>query len=237
MNDKLIVALDVPDLKQAEAIVRKVSPLVKIFKIGKELFTSAGPEAVEMVHSHRCRVFLDLKFHDIPNTVASACEAASKLGVFMMNVHALGGKNMMVNAVQAVHRAAAEKRTPAPKVIAVTVLTSLKDVDLKEVGLSKKIKQEVPLLALLAKNSGLDGVVASAQEIPLIRKVAGKDFLIITPGVRPVWAGHGDQKRVATPKEAVGAGADFIVIGRPITQHPQPLVAAEKILKEIEAAR
>ncbi len=237
MSEKLIVALDFSDLKQAQAVVQKVSPLVKTFKIGKELFTSAGPEAVHMVHAHKCRVFLDLKFHDIPNTVASACEAAAKLGVFMLNVHALGGKTMMVNAVQAVHRVALEKKIAAPKVLAVTVLTSLKDADLKEAGISKKVKQEVPLLALLAKNSGLDGVVASAQEIPLLRSFVGKGFLIVTPGVRPVWAAHGDQKRVATPKEAVSAGADFIVVGRPITQHPQPLVAVEKILKEIEAAR
>ena len=234
MSEKLIVALDVPDLKQAEAIVKKVSPLVKTFKVGKELFTSAGPEAVRMVHAHKCRVFLDLKFHDIPNTVASACEAAAKLGVFMMNVHALGGKTMMVNAVQAVHQAASSKKTPAPKMLGVTVLTSLKDADLKEVGISKKVGQEVSLLAELAQNSGLDGVVASAHEIALIRRHVGKNFLIVTPGVRPVWAAHGDQKRVMTPAEAVSAGADYIVVGRPITQHPQPLVAAEKILKEID---
>ena len=234
MGEKLIVALDVSDLKQAEALVEKVSPLVKTFKIGKELFTAAGPEAVRMVHAHKCRVFLDLKFHDIPNTVASACEAAAKLGVFMMNVHALGGKTMMMNAVQAVHKVNEGKKTAAPKILGVTVLTSLKDADLKEVGISKKVSQEVPVLAVLAKNSGLDGVVASAQEIALIRSFVGKNFLIVTPGVRPTWAAHGDQKRVMTPAEAVSAGADYIVVGRPITQHPQPLVAAEKILKEIE---
>ena len=151
-----------------------------------------------------------------------------------MNVHALGGKTMMVNAVQAVHQAASGKKTTTPKILGVTVLTSMKDADLKEVGISKKVKQEVPILAVLAKSSGLDGVVASAQEIALIRSVVGKDFLIVTPGVRPTWAAHGDQKRVMTPAEAVSAGADYIVVGRPITQHPQPLVAVEKILKEIE---
>ena len=234
MSHKLIVALDVSELKTAEEIVKKISPLVKTFKIGKELFTAAGPKAVEMVHSHKCRVFLDLKFHDIPNTVASACEAAARMGVFMLNVHALGGKTMMINAVQAVHRIAAEKKIEAPKVLGVTVLTSLKDADLKEAGISKKVTQEVPLLAALAHSAGLDGVVASAQEIKLIRKVTGKNFLIVTPGVRPTWAAHGDQKRVMTPGEAVAAGADYIVVGRPITQHPQPLVASEKILKEIE---
>ena len=233
-SEKVIVALDFPSLSAAEQIVKKVSSLVKIFKVGKELFTAAGPEAVRMVHAHKGRVFLDLKFHDIPNTVASACEAAAKLGVFMLNVHASGGKTMMIHAVQAVHRTASEKKAHAPKVLGVTVLTSLTDNDLKEVGVSKKVKQQVPDLAALAKSCGLDGVVASGQEIPLIRKACGKDFLIVTPGVRPTWAAHGDQKRVITPREAVSAGADYIVVGRPITQHPQPLAAAEKILKEIE---
>lgn len=237
MSERLIVALDVPDLKKAEQIVKKISPLVKVFKVGKELFTSAGPDAVRMVHAYDRKVFLDLKFHDIPNTVASACEAASRLGVFLMNVHASGGRTMMTAAVQAVHKVAAEKKAPPSKVLGVTVLTSLTDRDLKEVGISGSVKKQVPDLAALAKSSGLDGVVASAQEIVLVRKRVGKDFLIVTPGVRPVWAAHGDQKRVATPKEAIDAGADFIVVGRPITQHPQPLAAAEKILKEIEDAR
>ena len=232
---KLIAALDFSSLSEAEKIVKKVSGLVKIFKVGKELFTSAGPEAVKMVHSYKCRVFLDLKFHDIPNTVGAACEAATRLGVFMLNVHALGGKTMLYSAVQSVHKAAGEKKTAPPKVLGVTVLTSLTDSDLREVGIKKKLKQEVENLAILTQRCGLDGVVASGQEIKLIREVTGKNFIIVTPGVRPVWAAHGDQKRVTTPKEAIRLGADYIVVGRPITQHPQPLVAAEKILKEIEA--
>jgi orotidine-5'-phosphate decarboxylase len=235
MNDeKLIVALDFHELAAAEKIVKKIAPLVKIFKVGKELFTSAGPEAVRMVHSHKCRVFLDLKFHDIPNTVGSACEAAARLGVFMLNVHASGGKTMMFNAVQSVHKAALENKMTAPKVLGVTVLTSLTDQDLKEVGISKKVKPQVQSLAVLSQRCGLDGVVASGQEIRTIRSVTGKNFLIVTPGVRPVWAAHGDQKRVMTPQEAVSLGADYVVVGRPITQHPQPLAAVEKILKEIE---
>ena len=234
MSDRLIVALDVPELKKAEQIVKTVSPLVKIFKVGKELFTAAGPDAVRMIHSYKCRVFLDLKFHDIPNTVGSACEASAKLGVFMLNVHALGGRTMLVNAVQAVHKVASARKTEPPKVLGVTVLTSLTDRDLKEVGIAHQVKREVQQLAALAQGCGLDGVVASGQEIAIIRKYAGKNFLIVTPGVRPTWAAHGDQKRVTTPREAVEAGADYIVVGRPITQHPQPLAAAEKILKEIE---
>lgn len=234
MPDKLIVALDFPNLGDAEKLVKKISPLVKIFKVGKELFTTAGPEAIKMIHSHKCQVFLDLKFHDIPNTVASACDAAARQGVFMVNVHALGGKNMMVSAVQAIHKVAQEKKTTPTKIIGVTVLTSMTDPDLKEVGVNKKVKQEVEQLAALAQGCGLDGVVASAQEIKVIRKKTSKGFLIVTPGVRPTWAAHGDQKRVMTPREAIQEGADFIVVGRPITQHPQPLVASEKILKEIE---
>ena len=233
-SDKLIVALDFSNLGDAEKIVKKISPVVKIFKIGVELFTSAGPTAVEMIHAYKCRVFLDLKFHDIPHTVGSACEAATRLGVFMMNVHALGGKNMLFNAVQSVHKAADEKKITPPKLLGVTVLTSLKDRDLKEVGISKKVKQEVKDLTVLSRHCGLDGVVASGQEIKLIRAAAGKDFLIVTPGVRPVWAAHGDQKRIVTPREAIDGGADYIVVGRPVTQHPQPLLGAEKILKEIE---
>ena len=234
MPDKLIVALDFSELSEAEKIVKQLSAAVKIFKIGKELFTVAGPEAVKMVHAHGAKVFLDLKFHDIPNTVASACEAAARMGVFMLNVHASGGKNMMIGALQAVHRVAEETKKPAPKLLGVTVLTSMKDADLKEIGVAKKVEKQVQELAVLSQRCGLDGVVASGQEIKIIRKAAGKDFLVVTPGVRPVWAAHGDQKRIVTPREAVELGADLIVVGRPITQHARPLEAAEKILKEIE---
>ncbi len=235
-ENPVIVALDYSSLAEAEKTVKKLAPLVKTFKVGKELFTSAGPQAVEMIHSYKCRVFLDLKFHDIPNTVGAACEAAAKMGVFMLNVHASGGQTMMVNAAQAVHKAAEALKKPAPKVLGVTVLTSLTDKDLKDIGISKKVQDEVKTLASLAKRCGLDGVVASGQEIKPIRQVAGSDFLIVTPGVRPIWAAHGDQKRVMTPKEAIALGADYIVVGRPITQHPQPLLAAEKILDEVSSA-
>jgi orotidine-5'-phosphate decarboxylase len=232
-SEKLIVALDVPSLEEAEKLVKKLSPAVKTFKVGKELFTAAGPRAVEMVHSYKSRVFLDLKFHDIPNTVASACEAAARLGVFMMNVHALGGKTMLFSAVQAVHKVAEENKTVHPRLLGVTVLTSMKDRDLKEVGISKKVGRQVKDLAVLTQQCGLDGVIASPQEIKLIRKSVGGNFLIVTPGVRPVWAARGDQKRVMTPKEAIEEGADFIVVGRPITQDKDPAAATEKILKEI----
>lgn len=233
MKDKLIVALDVSSSKEAEKLVKTLSPVVKIFKVGKELFTSAGPEVVRMIQARRAKVFLDLKFHDIPNTVAAACEAATRLGVFMLNVHALGGKHMLFSAVQAVHKTAAElKRTP-PLLVGVTVLTSLSEKDLVDVGIKAKLKKEVEKLALLSKTCGLDGVVASAQEIEIIRKAAGKDFIIVTPGVRPLWASKGDQKRVMTPREAIEKGANFIVVGRPITQASDPKDAAKKILAEM----
>ncbi len=232
-SEKLIVALDVPGLDEAKKLVKTLSKAVRTFKIGKELFTSAGPETVRMVQAAGGRVFLDLKFHDIPNTVGAACEAAAKLDVFMLNVHAVGGRQMMTAAVQAVHKVALEaKRTP-PKVLGVTVLTSLTDRDLKEIGIKGKVKEQVQHLALFSQQCGLDGVVASAQEIALVREVAGKNFLIVTPGVRPIWAAHGDQKRIVTPKEAVEGGADFIVVGRPITQQKDPLEAAQRILEEI----
>ncbi len=209
--------------------MKTLAPAVRTFKVGKELFTSAGPEAVKMVHGYKAKVFLDLKFHDIPNTVASACEAAAALGVFMMNVHALGGRHMLSGAAQA-----AQKTSPKPIVLGVTVLTSMADQDLREIGVQGTVKEEVEKLALLVQQCGLDGVVASGQEIELIRKTAGKNFLIVTPGVRPSWAAHGDQKRIITPKEAIQKGADFVVVGRPITQDKSPQEAAEKIIKEME---
>ncbi len=232
-DEKLIVALDVPAFDEAKKLVGILSPTVKVFKVGKELFTAAGPEVVRMIHSKGGKVFLDLKFHDIPNTVGAACEAATRLGVFMMNVHAVGGKNMMIQAVQSVHKTAEELKIQPPILIGVTVLTSMKEPDLKEVGIRNPLIQQVETLAVLAKTCGLDGVVASGHELELIKMAAGKDFLVVTPGVRPVWAGHGDQKRVMTPKEAIEKGADFIVVGRPITQDKNPMEAAQKILSEM----
>ncbi len=234
-QEKLIVALDVPTLEEAKSLVKALSPSVKIFKVGKELFTAAGPEAVRMVHSHKARVFLDLKFHDIPNTVGAACQVATRLGVFMLNVHASGGKSMLYSAVQSVHQVASSEKITPPKVLGVTVLTSMTDRDLKEVGVKKKVKGQVQDLALLAQQCGLDGVVASGQEIEVVRKTLGKNFIIVTPGVRPVWAAQGDQKRIMTPREAIELGADFIVVGRPITQDAKPLEAAKRILEEMDS--
>jgi orotidine-5'-phosphate decarboxylase len=230
MKKKLIVALDVPSLAQAQKLVETLSPAVEYYKIGKELFTSEGPAVVKMVHDLGGKVFLDLKFHDIPNTVAGAVRSAAKLGVWMVNVHASGGADMMREAAQA---AAASAKPPI--VIGVTVLTSMNEEGLKEIGVTgSAVGEQVVRLAKLAKSSGLGGVVASAQEAPSLRRAFGKDFLIVTPGVRPAGAAVGDQKRVLTPKDAIAAGADCLVVGRPITESPDPKAAAEAILKEMK---
>lgn len=231
--DRLIVALDFSDLSEAERMVKTLSPEVKLFKVGKELFTAAGPRAVEMIRSNGGGVFLDLKFHDIPNTVGAACEAAVRQNVMLLNVHASGGKAMLFQAVKSVHQTAEKMGCVPPILLGVTVLTSLTDADLLDVGISRKLSTQVERLAELCQECGLDGVVASGQEIDLIRRVTGPDFRIVTPGVRPVWAAHGDQKRIVTPKEAVERGADYIVVGRPITQNADPRAAAKKVLEEI----
>ncbi len=230
--DRLIVALDAPDAASAEKLVRALSPVVRNFKVGKELFTACGPSVVDVVRRSGGRVFLDLKFHDIPNTVAGACAAGSRIpGVFMLNVHAAGGRAMLEAAAKAVRENA--KGPEKPLLIAVTVLTSLSAADLKETGVDRPLEEHVEALAVLAKSAGLDGVVASPRETALIRKTCGKNFKIVTPGVRPAWAATGDQKRVMTPGEAVAAGADYLVVGRPITHDADPLAAARKILEEI----
>lgn len=233
-NDRLIVALDVDTKEKAVKLVKKLRADVGVFKIGSELFTSCGPSIVEEVQKSGSKVFLDLKFHDIPNTVAKSAVAAARLGVFMFNVHALGGLEMMKRCAEIVREEAKKLKIEPPKVIAVTVLTSMDENNLKKTGVSDNMETQVLRLAKLAKDAGLDGVVASHAEVKLIRKNLGKDFLIVTPGVRPSWAVADDQKRIATPKEAIDNGADFIVVGRPIIEAPDPVKAAKKVLKEID---
>lgn len=224
----LIVALDVPTIKEARELAQKLSGAVRYFKIGSELFTAEGPKVVEAVLEAGGEVFLDLKFHDIPNTVAAAVREAAKLGVFMMNVHALGGLKMMQEAREAIERA--RKR---PYLVAVTVLTSMKEEDLLTIGIPKKPNEAVLGLAKLANDASLDGVVCSGEEARMIRRSLGKDFLIVTPGIRPAWAETGDQARVTTPAEAFQNGADYIVVGRPITRAKDPAEAARRVLSEI----
>jgi orotidine-5'-phosphate decarboxylase len=226
MKDSLIVALDTDNLKQARCLVERLCPVVKIFKVGSQLFTSAGPKAIEIIHKNKAKVFLDLKFHDIPNTVAKAVEAAMAMNVFMINVHALGGKEMMQAAAKA-------KGKTGPLLLAVTVLTSLNREDLSHVGISKTPLQQVRRLSLLAKQCCLDGVVCSSQEITTVKKACGDNFLIVTPGIRLGDADKQDQKRVSTAEFAIRQGADYIVVGRPIAEAKDPLAAAKAILKDI----
>ena len=230
-KDKIIVALDVEDLPSALKLVELLHDDVGAFKIGKQLFTATGPDAVRSMHGLGGRVFLDLKFHDIPTTVAKASVEAARLGVFMFNMHALGGSAMMRESVQAVQAEPGIQQQPL--MIAVTVLTSMGPDDLKPLGLELPVDELVVRLALLARDAGMSGVVASPREIGIIKKACGPDFLVVTPGIRPRGADANDQKRAMTPGEAVQAGADFIVVGRPITHAPDPQAAARSIAEEI----
>lgn len=233
-SDKLIVALDVEDLKTAESLVNRLYPTVKIFKIGSPLFTKEGPAAVSLIQKKGAKVFLDLKFHDIPNTVGLASRFATSLGVFMFNVHIQGGLYMMKEAKKASVEEATRLKINKPIILGVTILTSMDEKELLDIGIRKGIKEQVLYLARLAKQAGLDGVVAAPKEAQSIRWACGDDFVIVTPGIRPEWAQPQDQKRIATPKEAIGSGANYIVIGRPIIEAADPLDAAMKVFQEMK---
>jgi len=240
-RSSLIVALDFDSLSSAVKFAKQVADLVGMFKIGNQLFTAAGPAAVKEISALGAGIFLDLKFHDIPNTVAgSVLSAAAMSGVQLVNVHALGGKAMLEAAVQAVS-AGVPMGADRPRLLAVTILTSMDQKAMKEVGISGTPKLSVVKLAQLAKSAGVDGVVASVQEAKDIRRACGRDFLIVTPGVRPKEyaeaAGQDDQARKATPTEAIRAGADFLVVGRPILAAADPRAVAQSIVDEIAAAK
>jgi orotidine-5'-phosphate decarboxylase len=233
-NNKLIIALDVQTAKEALEIFTLLRGVAGMFKIGSQLFTSAGPSIVREIVEAGGRVFLDLKFHDIPNTVAAAGIEAARLGVNIFNVHAAGGREMMRRTIDSVKEAAAREGFVRPSVIAVTVLTSADDDTLAEIGCIANAEAQVVRLARLAADCGLDGIVASPQEVALVRaQIPRPDFLIVTPGVRPSNAAAHDQKRVMTPAEAVRAGADYLVVGRAILDSNDPLHAAEAILAEM----
>ncbi len=228
---KIIVALDYSHAAPALELVQRLEPSLCRLKVGKELFTVAGPQFVEQLQKRGFDVFLDLKFHDIPNTTAQACKAAASLGVWMVNVHALGGKRMMEIA-----REALENVVNRPKLIAVTVLTSMAQEDLHGIGLTATPAEMVSRLARLAKDSGLDGVVCSAQEASALRQQCGRDFCLVTPGIRPANAAANDQSRIMTPRAALEAGSNYLVIGRPITQATDPLAALKAISQDIGGA-
>ena len=234
--DRLIVALDVDSLDRATGLVDALAGQVMRFKIGSQLFTAAGPAVVDAVRKRGGEVFLDLKFHDIPNTVEGAAREAVRLGVFMFNVHASGGRAMMRAAARGAADAAHTLGLSRPLVIAVTVLTSLDRAALAgELHVASSVEGHVLHLCTLAREAGLDGNVASPNEIRAIRNAMGHGWTVVTPGVRPAGSEHDDQSRVATPRAAVEAGADYLVVGRPITGAPDPARAAEGILSEMRA--
>lgn len=233
-KEKIIVALDVENANEAREIVRELGGAVGAFKIGLQLFTAEGARFVrEMVEAGN-RIFLDVKYHDIPNTVAKASVEAARLGIWMFNLHALGGGEMMRRTLNDVREVCAKENLIQPKIIAVTILTSSNQETLSQIGIENKIESQVLKLAELTAESGLDGVVASPHEASLIRaEIPDKDFLIVTPGIRPAFASIDDQKRITTPLEAVKLGADYLVIGRPITAAKDRLEAVEKIIHEL----
>ena len=226
-EDRLIVALDVPSSEEARALALRLRGRVGMFKVGSELFTAAGPEFVQELVRGGEKVFLDLKFHDIPNTVASAVAVASRLGVTLLDVHALAGPEAI--------RAAADV-LGGVRLLAITVLTSHSQEGLSRLGIEGKVDAVVERLARLAQEAGAQGVVASAQEAPMIRRACGPDFIVVTPGIRPGGSPLGDQSRPMGPAEALRAGADYLVVGRPITKAPDPVAAAEAILEEMAQA-
>jgi orotidine-5'-phosphate decarboxylase len=224
----IVVALDYPTPKQALEMAKQLDPSKCRVKVGKELFTASGPAVLEQLHKMNFDVFLDLKFHDIPNTCAGAVAVAADLGVWMVNVHASGGERMMAAAAEAI-----ANKSHKPLLIAVTVLTSMEQSDLAGIGLDVSPQQQVERLARLSKQSGMDGVVSSAQEIELIKNLCGKDFMTVTPGIRPTGSAAGDQRRIMTPKQAVDAGGEYMVIGRPITQADNPQQACIDIINSL----
>lgn len=234
-RQRIFVALDTTSLERVAGLVRALSGEVGGFKVGKELFTAHGPDGVRAALGGE-PLFLDLKFHDIPNTVAGALRAAVRLHPAIVNVHASGGPAMLQAAVEAVREGAEDAGVEAPWVIAVTVLTSLDDDDLAAVGQRTPAAEQVVRLARLTQDCGLDGVVCSPREIAALREACGPDFKLVVPGIRPRWAAAGDQKRIMTPAEAVNAGADVLVIGRPITGAEDPAAAARRIAEEIAEA-
>lgn len=229
MSSPLIVALDCASAREALALAAQLEPRLCRFKVGKQLFTRCGPALVEELQGRGFEVFLDLKFHDIPNTVAAAVAVAAELGVWMISLHASGGRRMMVAAREALGRL----ESP-PLLIGVTLLTSLSEVDLRELGYRRGLAGQVAQLAELAAASGLDGVVCSAREAAELRQLCGQNFKLVTPGIRMAGDEPGDQRRVVTPARAMASGSDYLVVGRPITQAPDPLAKVRGILADLD---
>ncbi len=236
-KERIILALDVVSYEEAIDIVERFGEHIDTFKVGAELFTSVGPKIIEEIHTRGKRVFLDLKYHDIPNTVSRTVLAVARLGVFMFNIHTLGGFEMMKQAAQRLVEAALKKNVERPRLLGVTILTSIDQTALlNELGIPQNMRTQVRHLAGLALKAGLDGVVSSPQDAEIIRAHCGRGFLIVTPGIRPSWTPQDDQKRTMTPKEALRKGADYLVIGRAVFSQPDPVSALQRIVKEVEVA-
>jgi orotidine-5'-phosphate decarboxylase len=234
-RDRIIIALDVQTKEEGIALVSKLKD-ARTFKVGLELFTAEGPALFKKLKALRKDVFLDLKLHDIPNTVAGAVRSAFRHGVQMMTIHTSGGREMMAKAAETARQVSAELGRPKPILLGVTVLTSLKGGELEEIGMGPDVARQVLRLAGLAKAAGMDGVVCSPQEIEVLRKEFGRDLIIVTPGIRPLWAAAQDQKRIMTPAEAIAKGADYLVIGRPVTGASSPQEAFLKVVEELDQA-
>ena len=233
-RDRLILALDLPSGEAAEGMVKRMRGRIHLFKVGLELFTAAGPQVITRIHDWGGRVFLDLKFHDIPQTVAGAVVKAVEWGVFLVDCHVAGGREMMRAAAEAAAEKAEALGIERPRLLGVTVLTSLAQGDLQTLGIGRGVEEQVLSLAGLAKAAGLDGVVASPHEAQAIRRQFGRDLLLVTPGIRPPAAGPDDQRRIATARDAMEAGADYVVVGRPILNAADPVEAVEKLVAEME---
>ena len=231
---RIIIALDVENRDQALALVRAL-PETQVFKVGLELFTAEGPRLIQDLQALGKGVFLDLKLHDIPNTVAEAARIGVRHGAAMMTIHASGGEEMMARAAEVARNEAEKRGVARPLLLGVTILTSLKNEILASIGMIADTGAQVLRLAALAKKAGMDGVVCSAQEIEIVRRETGAGFLIVTPGIRPAWAAAQDQKRIMTPAEAVAKGSDYLVVGRPVTQASSPQEAFQKIVDELTA--
>jgi orotidine-5'-phosphate decarboxylase len=235
LKKRIIVALDVKDKKEALSLVAKIDQ-AETFKVGLQLYTAEGPQLLKKIKDMGKKIFLDLKLHDIPNTVLEAVKSGMRHGVEMMTLHASGGQEMMALASEAAAREAEKQGGMKPLLLAVTILTSLKEEQLKEIGMAANVIEQVLRLARLAQKAGMDGVVCSPQEIEVIKKEFASELLIVTPGIRPAWAASHDQKRIMTPAEAIQKGADYLVIGRPITAAPSPQKAYLEIMDELKRA-
>ncbi|NLC51395.1 MAG: orotidine-5'-phosphate decarboxylase [Firmicutes bacterium] len=234
MRERLIIALDFSRADEALALVDELKDLVSFYKVGMQLFNAEGPGIIERLRKKGVKIFLDLKYHDIPNTVAGAAEVAVRQGVEMFNLHLSGGRKMVETTLARVNKTVEETAMPRPLLLGVTVLTSLDEKTLQEeIGIRRSLKEQVLYLAKMGEAAGLDGVVASPQELGLLRRSLGESFLIVTPGVRPSWAAPNEQKRITTPEEAIQKGSDYLVVGRPVTKNASPREAAKKIITEM----